>query len=229
MLKVCGIIGYGKMGKIYERCIKSLGWKAIICDVQKDEKKEILSFPEFLKREMDFVIVSTPTTTHYYITKELIINRFNCLVEKPVCLSVKELKDLLKFAQRYNVKLRQSSIERYNNKVNILKEKIRSARFIVFERGSLGNKEDYFSKVWDLEIHNYDILSYAGIKDKKTEMKTYYGKRLRNIILDGIKYSLEPTNNPILEQIKDFPLNRLSQEGMLWLINQCESVSKNIN
>ena len=49
---------------------------------------------------VDLVVVSTPTITHFKISKFALENSKHVLIEKPICLSLKQVKVLNKIAKK---------------------------------------------------------------------------------------------------------------------------------
>ena len=66
----------------------------------KDYKKAIKL------NKFDLVVVSTPTNTHYKISKYILSKKINLLVEKPLCNSLKEHNELNKIVQTIPYHLR---------------------------------------------------------------------------------------------------------------------------
>ncbi len=59
----------------------------------------------YLKNDIDLVINSTYSNDHYEITKDLLINNLNVVVEKPFARTRYECDDLIRIAKEKNVKL----------------------------------------------------------------------------------------------------------------------------
>ncbi len=78
-----------------ETLMKSLGKKFGI-----PENRMYKSFKDFIPY-VDVVFVLTPPHTHFYIIKECVKSDKHVFVEKPLCISTKEAKDIVKFT-RYN-------------------------------------------------------------------------------------------------------------------------------
>ena len=56
-------------------------------------------------KNIDLVIISTPTSTHYKLAQESLKYSKNVLVEKPLCLSLKQLKKLINLSKIKNKKI----------------------------------------------------------------------------------------------------------------------------
>ena len=63
---------------------------------------------------IDAAIVSTPIKTHFNIASKLIKHRISLLIEKPVCETAKEVRELIRLARKNKVRLMPGHVERYN-------------------------------------------------------------------------------------------------------------------
>lgn len=135
-----GVIGAGYWGKNHVRVLYDLGKLSIVCD--KDKKilnniKEHYNVDTttdlndvFLRDDIKGVVIATPASTHYEITKKALLNDKDVLVEKPMTLNVKEAKELVELSERLNKILMVGHILLYHDAVRKMKEIIR--------RGDLG-------------------------------------------------------------------------------------------
>ena len=112
MLKVA-LIGYGYWGTKLARNFQNLEVFKLISIVDKKAKNLALAkknypiaktFNDYKKaiknNIIDLVIISSPTITHYKISKFALENSKHVLVEKPLSLSLKEVKKLNKIAKK---------------------------------------------------------------------------------------------------------------------------------
>ncbi len=60
------------------------------------------------------VVISTPINTHFEIAERLIKNKLSLLIEKPVCETAKEVKELMALSKKYKVRIMPGHVERYN-------------------------------------------------------------------------------------------------------------------
>ena len=97
--------------------------------------------------DIDLVIISSPTSTHYKIAKYALEKSKHVLVEKPITLSLEELKKLNRLAKKNGKMLFVDYPFLFSGSINFLKEVIKknkygklSGREIAFrlEKGSLG-------------------------------------------------------------------------------------------
>ena len=85
MKKKILIIGYGSMGKKYEK-ILSKKFEIKFFDKKKIKKKKI-NLKNLKKENFFFAIISSPANTHKYYCELLIKNNINFLVEKPLFIN----------------------------------------------------------------------------------------------------------------------------------------------
>lgn len=122
---------------------------------------------EILKiKDLEFVSICTPTTTHAELALETIEAGKNVLVEKPMTSTVEEAEELIQVAKQHKVNLMVGFIERFNPAVRIAQEMV--------EKGEIGKIVLASSKrvsrwperigdvgvVKDLAIHDIDLISH---------------------------------------------------------------------
>ena len=117
MISVC-VIGYGYWGPNLCRNFSNADGFSLdaICDVNnknlslsKKNYPGIKVYKDFKKaiKENNFklIVLATPTSTHFNLSKFILDNSINLLVEKPLCLSVKDHLILNKIAIKNKVKI----------------------------------------------------------------------------------------------------------------------------
>jgi len=220
------IIGYGKMGKLYDSL---LGAKYIVDLLPVANRAYFSHVDEFIayKQPADLAIVASPSHTHFEIVKKLLINNYNVLCEKPICLSSEEAEELEKLAEQKNLVLYQSTLERYNPLIKFFLKNIDKTDIIKIEShryGTQPSKNYTNDPKFDLGIHDVDLWFYILNQKIPWQMNVGYGQPRREIlvylknkgslkldllnklifyngsVLDFTKASL---NNPILEMIYD--------------------------
>src|SRR3989339_929491 len=122
----CAIVGFGKMGRLYDKLLTA---KYLIDQNPVSNRVYFSSVDEFIHygQPVELVIITTPSNTHFTIAKKLLDNGYNALVEKPICLSSFEAKELEMVARREKLILYQSTLERYNPLIKFLKENLRAS------------------------------------------------------------------------------------------------------
>jgi predicted dehydrogenase len=114
---------------------------------------------EELLNNINTVIIVTPTTTHYEISKMAIKKNINTFIEKPVTDKVSDAFELLEYANSKNVKIQVGHIERYNPALLALEEININPLFIESHRLSEFNPRGTdVSVIQDIMIHDIDII-----------------------------------------------------------------------
>jgi len=205
------IIGFGFWGPILARNFQSNLYFNVhsICDsnsINLNKAKNIYPNSIFYKSykraldnpEIDIVIISTPTKTHYKITKMALSKKKHVLCEKPLCLKLGQVKHLISLSKKYKKFLFVDYPFIYSESVNFIKK--------IFEKKSLGRPLIYESTrekapyrkdtnvIWDLGIHDFAILQYLINKTpNKFEVNTY--KTKKNYKSDFANINLYYKNN----------------------------------
>lgn len=220
------IVGYGKMGKLYDSLLNA---KYIVDSIPVENRVYFNHVDEFIayKQPVDLAIVTTPSHTHFEISRKLLMNHYNVLCEKPICLSSKEAKILEKIAEKKNLILYQSTLERYNPLIKFLRKNIEIADIVKIESyryGEQPSKNYTCDPKFDLGIHDVDLWLYLVNKSVPWQINVGYGRQQREIIVhlknhcllkfdllnklifyNGslLDFAKASPNNPILEMILD--------------------------
>lgn len=177
-MKKIGIIGCGHWGKNYLRILKELKqYISVCCDANENSLywvKEGYPFVAVTKSikevaenpDVEAVIISTPSTTHYEIAKECIINGKDVLLEKPLTTEVDESEKLIALAEENKRILMVSHTFLYNPAVRKMKELMNNkedfgeAYYLHATRTHLGLIRTDVNAVWDLAPHDISIFLY---------------------------------------------------------------------
>jgi predicted dehydrogenase len=102
MMKVA-LIGCGRWGKNLARVFDELGVLHMVCDPLVDVNAYPYTSCEIAPALMDegvtAVAIATPPDTHYELAREALVEGKDVFVEKPMCLSCKEARDLTELAE----------------------------------------------------------------------------------------------------------------------------------
>ena len=112
MYRVC-LVGYGYWGSKLARNFKNSDFFDL-CTITDSKKTNLflakkifplisthVNYKESIKNNLiNLVVISTPTRTHYKIAKFALENFKHVLIEKPMCLSSKEVISLNKIAKK---------------------------------------------------------------------------------------------------------------------------------
>jgi predicted dehydrogenase len=172
------VIGCGHWGPNYIRNFLHLNGvgKIFCCDKNPDVLKRIKTdnnsvealsdYKEAIKnKDIDAVIVATPTSTHFDIAKEAILTNKHVLVEKPLALTYEECKELEELNKKTGKILMVAHTFIYNSAVTKLKEFIDKEilgeiYYLHSTRTHLGLIREDVNAVWDLAPHDVSIMLY---------------------------------------------------------------------
>lgn len=110
MFRAC-IVGYGRAGKIQAQAAQDVFHITHVIDERASVETmldEGVTFAKSLRQclsEVDLVIVTTPTSSHYHICKLALTHGKHVLVEKPLATSKEEIQDLYELAEQHGVLL----------------------------------------------------------------------------------------------------------------------------
>ena len=175
-IKVC-LIGYGYWGSKLARNFQNSNFfnlTSIIDISKKNLEKAKRDFPlakigndykEFIKKQnISLVVISTPTKTHFQIAKYTLEKKINILVEKPLSLSIREVKVLENLSKKNKVLLFVDYPFLFSGSIKYIKKLIDNKKF-----GNLIEIESFREQapvrkdcnvVWDLTVHDISILNF---------------------------------------------------------------------
>ncbi len=109
--------------------------------------------------EVDAVVLSTPTSTHYEIAKEVLQQGKALFLEKPIADTLPQAIELVEMAQQRGIPLQIGYIERYQKVVRLLLERVQNPLFIEAHRlSSFAERNLDIDVVLDLMIHDLDLV-----------------------------------------------------------------------
>jgi len=162
MIRV-GQVGIGQWGKNHSDAlceideIKTVG----VYDINPKQSKRVVISPYYslsaLIRDVDALIITTPTSTHYEIAKLALENGVHVFIEKPVCSEVWQAEELAKLANGSIIQV--GHIERFNPAYQRLKKEKFNPRHIMCHRYTeTPDRCNDVSVVLDLMIHDIDLV-----------------------------------------------------------------------
>jgi predicted dehydrogenase len=168
-----GIVGCGHLGQIHCKLLNeickndnSISFVGVF-DIDSEKNLRIAheynikafdSFPELLK-EINTLIIVTPTTSHYEIAEEAIKRNVNLFIEKPVTSELDQAMRLL--GKKNDLKIQIGHVERFNQALTSLEGIKINPRFIESHRLAQFNPRGTdVSVIQDLMIHDIDIILY---------------------------------------------------------------------
>jgi len=146
---------------------------------------------------LDLIILSTPTLTHFKLVKKF-LKSTNVLVEKPLSLNLKHVKELEKISKKTKNLLFVDYPFIFSGSTNYIKEIINNNKL-----GKLLEIESYREQapirtdcdvVWDLAVHDVSILKYLLNKNPH-KIKSYKYKTANTKKDDTAYINFEYSNN----------------------------------
>lgn len=115
-MKKTGLIGIGVISKYILYGLEFSNFLKLVsfCDIDAKKETEIEDenisfFDDYIemirKEKLNYVIISTPPSTHYEIIKKCLNEDVNVIVEKPAVLDLREWDELVELAKKKNLVL----------------------------------------------------------------------------------------------------------------------------
>lgn len=165
------------------------------------------------KKNIDFFLVLTPTSSHFEVLKYLIKSNLNIICEKPVVANLKEVNEIKKISKNYKKKF--VTIFNYTGypavreiEKILKKKKIGKIMHFIFKMPQetfLKNKKKQIQK-WrlvdkniptisqDLTVHLVNMIDFL-FKSKPKKMISFYSKNVKNFhVYDDCKSFLKFQN-----------------------------------
>jgi len=206
-----GLIGYGYWGTKLARNFQNSQYFNLVSvhDIDKKKIKEAKNsfknihtynnIDELLKdKKISLIIISTPTSTHYKLAKKSLLGLKNVLVEKPLSLSLKEVKNLENLAKLKNKKIFVDYPFLFAGTIKYLKNIIDKKKF-----GPILEIESYREQapirkdtnvLWDLGTHDISILNFL-LRSQPTKINTLKKYNLKSKHYDSIYINLKYNKN----------------------------------
>ncbi len=196
-----GIIGCGHWGNNHVRFFNALEETKvrICCDLNPSRLgalRKLYPDLEFTSdidtvledKEIDAVVVATPTATHFNIVKSALNKGKHVLCEKPLSIEAEESAELVSLARKKQRVLMVGYVFLFNNGIVELKEYMRKnilgkILYLHFSRTNLGPIRDDVDVVYDLASHDIAIASFL-LKSWPQEVSANAGFFLRKNIAD---------------------------------------------
>ena len=203
------LIGYGYWGPKLARNINNSNMfkiNYIIDNSKKNLEKAKKDFPlskllnnhlNLKKDDIDLVVISSPTKTHYKITKHF-LNFSHVLVEKPLSLNSKDIIELEKLAKKNNKLLFVDYPFLFSGSINFIKKIIKDKKY-----GKLLEIESFREQapirqdadvVWDLGVHDISILKH-WLNQNPIKIKSIKYNTVKTSMKDTAYINLEYKNN----------------------------------
>lgn len=123
------------------------------------------SIEDSLEDNFDGFIISTPPSSHAQLAKKIISNSKPILVEKPLCLSIKESEEIKSHLNKYDGRLMVGHLMLFHPaviKINqiINKGEIGNIQYIYSNRLNLGKVRKGENVFWSFAPHDISLFQY---------------------------------------------------------------------
>lgn len=174
-----GVVGVGKMGRLHAKAYSKLEHLCEfvgVYDVNPDvaaavaEQSGAAAFPsvEAVLGNVDAVTIAAPTQHHFELARQAITAGIHVLIEKPVCQTVEEARQLYELSQQHSCTVQVGHIERFNPAVQSLAKLIRNKHVIAIDvrrTGPYDPRVRDLDVIQDMMVHDIDVLRYLFDSD----------------------------------------------------------------
>ena len=170
------VIGCGYWGKNLVRNFHDLGALSAICDkdpmVLAEFQKIYQGIPVFQDldnllddsfSQVDAIVISTPSETHYHLSKRCLLAGKHVFVEKPLALTEQEGREIIQIAEKNKLTLMVGHILQYHGAVIKLKELIDSGelgkiQYLYSNRLNIGKIRTEENILWSFAPHDISVI-----------------------------------------------------------------------
>ena len=164
--KNVGVVGRGNWGKKIISELEKISNIKFIYRSKDNYKK--------FNKDIDWIFVLTPDSTHYNIVKYFTKKKINVFCEKPLTIKLKQAEDLIGLSKKFKTKLYIDDIENYKKKKIKINNDI---NYIIRTKKDSGTPKSLLNR---LAYHDFYLLSkYIPIKKIKL-VKVEIKKRILN-------------------------------------------------
>lgn len=204
--KRIAVIGYGYWGEKLVQKFFELGALHLVCDRNENRLKAASkscpsvkttsAYEEILNNEdVNAVVISTPTTTHYQLVKESILSGKDVFVEKPLSVTVDEAIELTSLADQRKKILMVGHLLEYHPAILRLKElidrgDIGKINYIYSNRLNLGKIRREENILWSFAPHDISVMLLL-LNEMPTLVYAQGGNYLHKDIADVTVSNLE--------------------------------------
>jgi UDP-N-acetylglucosamine 3-dehydrogenase len=168
-----GIIGFGSMGRNHARVVQRMRDCELVgfydpefvpgedyIELQKNSLNELLSY------SLDYLVVASPTPSHFELVTQLLHTKIPLLVEKPICGKSVESKELSSMIPEIDFPIGVGHVERFNPAVASSREIIKSGLIgeiisvDTFRKGPNPNRNLGVGVMLDLMSHDIDTTMW---------------------------------------------------------------------
>ncbi len=187
-----GLIGYGKMGKIYVKEINNnKNYRIVDVLKYKNISKNPKTINNFFKsNKIDLIIISSPINTHFKYLKYAYRFNKNIIIEKPIVENYYEFKKLLQINKNYKKKVMIHHNDILNIKKSNLINKFRNQKQIKKIEMLYGKKElsnSYKKPFFDWLPHPLSVIINFFEYPKNFKIINYSKKIKQKLIIEKLE------------------------------------------
>jgi predicted dehydrogenase len=197
------VIGCGYWGMNYVRIFDELTESRVVavCEQSPERLKEVARrFPNvylttqiddvILQPDVQAVVVSTEATSHFNVTRRLLLGGKHVLVEKPLTTTSAHAKKLIELADSHSATLMVGHTFIFNAGVRKVKEYVKQdtgrVYYLYGRRTNLGPIRRDVNALWDLAPHDIAIFNY--LLDSTPEWVSAVGGRVLGNSRDDVGF-----------------------------------------
>jgi predicted dehydrogenase len=215
-----GVAGLGYWGPNLARNFEELGTLAALCDVSEERRSTFAArypearvmgeFDDLLSNDdLDAVVIATPVTTHYELTRRALEAGKHVLVEKPPAMRAAEMDELVALAADLDRVLMPGHLLLYHPGVQKLKELIDAGELgevlcVYGNRQNLGIVRTNENALWSLGVHDLSVILY--LLDEEPEEALAHG---RDFLTEGVE--------DVVFCYLRFPSGKIAHMHLSWL------------
>jgi len=253
-----GLIGLGRIGKMHAENIlfnfPRVNLKSV-ADSSIDEKwikslnvENIYSNPDDIinDKNIQAVLITTPTPTHINYIKKCAENNKHVFCEKPIAVTVNEIKKVIDIVENHNVHLQVGLNRRFDKNFKEMKKKLREGYIGEIHTIHIVNRDSQIPQykflkssgglLLDMSIHDFDMIQYltgSKIEEIFVNGDSFIEPKLKDIgDIDTATIILELENNIMCSILNcrqthygyDQRIEILGLEGLLIVENDYENL-----
>jgi UDP-2-acetamido-3-amino-2,3-dideoxy-glucuronate N-acetyltransferase len=192
-------IGAGAWGRNHVRNLHELGVLRMVCESEPATRDRMIAeYPDVrvvdsveavvADPEVRGVVIATPAQTHAQLTKQCLLAGRHVLVEKPLCLSVGEGRELVELARRERLVLMVGHLLWYHPGILKLKELVDGGelgriRYIYSNRLNFGKIRREENILWSFAPHDISVI-LGLLGELPNHVEASGGRYLHNQIAD---------------------------------------------
>lgn len=164
-----GVVGTGYLGRLHARVLTEMPEATLVGFVEPNDAiaaeisaalglKRISSVAQ-LAKQVECAVVSTPTSAHFDVARELMEAGCDVMVEKPITSTAGEARRLIDIAAKNRRIVQVGHVERYNPAIVAVADLVRDTRYIECERiGVFSGRSLDIDVLLDLMIHDLNLV-----------------------------------------------------------------------